>query len=378
MVWGALLGVSLQARAIELAPTRSLTAYGTLAIAGASVAAFTQILAGLLSDRRRRRGSRRIEFYAAGAIVGAAALVWFYSASTFTQLVAATIVLQVAMNIAIGPYQAAIPDFIEERRFGSASSWMAGLQSLGNAAGAVVAGFIADARAVAAILCGALLAGCAVTSLHVRRLQPGPHETTAVWISREFGNLFISRALVYVGFYTLLGYLLFYVSDLPGMHGAEIKRFAGFLLLLFTVAGAAGAWLGSAPARGMDRRTLATIGGSVFIASLLIFLAITGAIAVPAATLAAGASWGVFLTADWSLGCRFLPRSALATAMAFWNLALLLPQILAPLIATAAIGGLHQLHTGRGPKVAFLVAALEVACGIAWLWRLPAFRAEFV
>src|SRR5581483_4877888 len=85
MVWGALLGISLQARSLQLAPGWALSAYPVLAVSGACVAAVTQIAAGILSDRLRARGSRRIEFYAAGAIGAAAAILWFYLAHSFAE-----------------------------------------------------------------------------------------------------------------------------------------------------------------------------------------------------------------------------------------------------------------------------------------------------
>ena len=83
---------------------------------------------------------------------------------------------------------------------------------------------------------------------------------------------------------------------------------------------------------------------------------------------------GVFLTADWALGCQFLPRFALATAMGIWNLALLVPQIIAPAIATAVLSAMHALNSPNAASIAFVTASIEVAIGIAWIWRLPGSR----
>ena len=128
-VWGALLGISLQARTIELTAGNALIAYGHLATAGAIVAAVVQIVVGPWSDARRRTGSRRLEFYGTGAIASALAIAWFYAARDFAGLTAAFLCLQAGMNVAIGPYQAIIPDVVTRARFGVASSWMAALQS---------------------------------------------------------------------------------------------------------------------------------------------------------------------------------------------------------------------------------------------------------
>lgn len=370
VVWGALLGVSLQARATQLGGVHALSAYGTLAAAGAAVAAFTQITIGVLSDRRRARtGSKRIEFHGTGAILAAAALVWFYSAPTFSLLVAAVIAVQIAMNVAIGPYQAVIPDFIADERMDSASSWMAALQSAGNAAGALIAGLVHDARAVAAAIAACLVGTWFVTAMHVRTLTLLPAQPAALRVSRAFVDLFISRAFVFLGFYTLLGYLYFYVR---GSIGGDTKLVTSVLILITTASAAIGAIAAARFTVRLDRRAVASIGGVAFIGGLFAFLFAHALAPIAASALFAGAAWGVFVTADWALGCYFLPKHALATAMGFWNLALLIPQILAPVLATAVLSGLHALQSGAAPRIAFVLAACEVAVGIAWIWRLPA------
>jgi maltose/moltooligosaccharide transporter len=368
MVWGALLGISLQSRSVEFYPHDAVRAYNELAISGACVAAVTQIVAGIISDRRRKNGSRRLEFYACGAIVGAAAVIWFYLAPDFRQLAAALLVLQLGLNIAIGPYQAAIPDFVEDAQLGGASAWMAALQSLGNVAGALAASFLKSAAAVGAAIAGALLAGFAVTAAHVRNLEPLAKPATPLRITRVFTDLFISRALMYVGFYTLLGYLYFYVARL--MRG-DPKANVGELLVTFLASAAIGAAIAGRAAGRFDRRAVAAAGGGMFICALVAFLFSKTAVELFGAAALAGAAWGIFLTADWALGCALLPRGSLATAMGVWNLALLIPQILAPSIVGAVLSALHALQSPDAARVAFIIACGEVAAGVAWLKRLP-------
>lgn len=371
MVWGALLGISLQARAIELAGPHAIAAYTLLPVAGASVAAVTQILFGILSDRRHRMGSRRTEFYIAGALLGAAAVVWFYLAPNYGQLVAAVITLQFGLNIAIGPYQAAIPDVAGPQTVGSASAWMAALQSLGNAAGILVATFVRSAAAIGLTIAATLLATGAATVTHVRRLNVSRDDEAPLNVTRNFIDLFISRAFVYLGFYTLVGYLLFYVTDT--MRGDSIML-TGILFLLFLAAAAGGAAFSGRAVSRFERRNVATIGGGVFIAALVVFVFSANVLPIVGAAIAAGAAWGVFLTADWALGCAFLPRAALATAMGIWNLALIIPQIAAPAAVWGLLSRLSALQSAEAPRLAFALACLEVAAGLFWLRRLPASR----
>ncbi len=129
LAWGAVLGISLQARCVQLAGSASLATYGEISALGALAAAVTQILVGFWSDALRRRGNNRAGFYVAGAIAGAAAIVAFYVAATPLELLAAFVALQLGLNFAIGPYQAILPDTVDDARLGRASAWMAAMQS---------------------------------------------------------------------------------------------------------------------------------------------------------------------------------------------------------------------------------------------------------
>ncbi len=369
VVWGALLGISLQARATQLVPHDTILAYGELASWGAAAAAVTQIVAGILSDRLRIRGSKRIEFYIAGALAASVALVWFYTARSFAGLLEAVMLLQIAMNAAIGPYQAVIPDFVVPERTGAASSWMAALQSLGNAAGAALAALVSDTRIVVGGIIAALLSTCAATAVHVARLPLLPAASERVRITRAFVDLFVSRAFVYLGFYTLVGYLFFYIAaTLAG----NTNRLTGITLLIVTASGALGAAAASRAADMLDRRALATAGGGAFVVAIGLLIGVHAFVAIALVAALAGASWGAFLTADWALGCGFMPRAHVATGMGVWNLALLVPQVLAPLVASGIIGALHALQSNAAPRIAFAAAIAEIVLGIAWIWRLPA------
>ncbi len=374
-VWGALLGISLQARTIELVPGASaLIAYGRLATIGALVAAIVQIAVGPLSDARRRRGSRRIEFYVAGSAIGAFALAGFFAAGNFGALTLAFVALQAGLNFAIGPYQAIIPDAIPRSEFGRASSWMAALQSAGNALGAVLAATINDARLLASALIVVLGGTAAATCAHARSIEleaARPREPLRV--TRAFADLFVSRAFVYTGFYTLLGYLLFYVAAVLGTPSlAAAKLHSGELILAFTVMGALGAVAAARPSDRLDKRLVASAGGAIVIAALGGFIAAHTFGGAAAATLVAGFGWGIFLAADWAIACRVLPPGALATTMGIWNLAVILPQIVAPALTTAVLARLTLAAAAQGPKAAFALAAGETLVGVAWLWRLPA------
>jgi MFS family permease len=373
-IWGALLGVSLQARTSVLSPSDPQLATNQLATAGAFVAVIMQILIGMLADARRRSGSRRIEFYAFGAIVGAIALMLFYEARSFAGLIVAFVLLQASLNVAIGPYQAIIPDFVRPTRIGVASSWMAALQSAGNAIGALAASFITNLSLLGASLSALLLTTFVGTASYVRGLaiQTAPSIQARPRITRSFVDLFISRGLVYIGFYTLLFNLFFYVQHVLGASTiAGTSKLTGILIVSFTIVGVAGAALAGRPSDRADKRLVASLGGAGFIIALLLFIVSHTIAGAAAASVVAGIGWGVFLVADWTIACRVLPAGAMASAMGVWNIAIVIPQVIAPALTTWLLVHVVVTEPMVASRATFALALGETLCGIAWLWRIP-------
>lgn len=372
-VWGAVLAISLQSRTIELTHDDPLKRAGAILALGAAIAAVVQIVAGALSDRRRKRGSRRIEFYVIGTAIGTIGIGWFYVAPTIAQLTIGYAILQVGLNVATGAYQAIVPDTFQASRVGLASSWLAGLQSAGNALGAIVAALVSQTRIIATALSAVLIAGCATTVAHLRgrSLQPIENEIVRMPVAR-FVNLFGSRLLLYAAFYSLVDYLYFAVVDLSAQaSSAHIKFFSAVLLLLFTACGALGAAAVARASDRADKRAVITLGGGIFAISLLALVFAKNFLELAGSAGFAGAGWGIVLVADWALACRLLPVRTMATSMAVWNLSVLLGQVLAPLAVNSLLARLGMSGGPHALPAIFSVAAIEACFGILWIWRLP-------
>lgn len=373
LVWGAVLGLSLQARCVQLAGSQSLALFGVVSTAGAIVAAIVQLSVGPWSDARRRGGDSRALFYAAGVLVAAFSLLAFYLSPTVPLFIASFVTLQFGMNLAIGPYQAILPDAVAPSRIGAASGWMAAMQSVGNAGGAIAATLLGTTPMLAAVLAVVLLGSAQITLAHLRSIVLQPIAATAprMHVTPSLVDLFISRALVYAGFYTLLGYFFFYVrAALPKHFPVDATTAAGIGILIFTIVGALGASIAARPADRVDERLVVTAGGAV-IAGSIVFLAVGSSLWVAGIAIGgAGIGWGIFLCADWAFACRLLPPGSLATSMAVWNIAVIGPQILAPAITTLVLIRFHALATSAGPRDAFFMAALETLAGTLWIWRL--------
>ncbi len=364
LVWGAVLGVALQSRIDALAGGDALVRFAQIVPLGALVAAITQILVGILSDRRRKQGSSRVEFYVVGIIVAVPALWVLMTAGTLAMLVVAFLALQIGANIATGPLQTTIAEYIPAQRYGAASAAMGALQSLGNAVGALVASQIPDARLVALIMMLSLLVSAFITIQDVRTSAPCESALLDdVLIVRDRSVLFLSRALVYLGLYSLLGYAYFFIRDALGLTAESSVRSSGVMLLAFTIGGALGAVLAGRPSDRLDRRVPALVGGGLASGSLALMAFWVSS--VPGAWLCAGIAglgWGALLVADWAIATRLLPPTVRATAMGIWNLAVVVPQMLAPVLAAGLVAA-FAVETSAAPRWALGLAAIWICAG---------------
>jgi MFS family permease len=368
-VWSAILGFFLQSRIETLAPAGGgIIAYAWIASGGAVIAAAVQLAAGFASDRRIALTGHRREFYIAGVAIAAVALVAFFAAPSLALLSAAFAALQIGMNLAGGPYQAAISDAIGEERRGRASAWMSVSSFAGSVTGLLVAAASQGLIAAAALVV-ALVAGTAVALVHLRMLPATNVRPAALRITAPLVTVLLSRAAINVGFYTLFGFLFFFVRE--SLHVADARTTTGLLFLAFTIAGVAGAALAGPAADRIDKRIVVSVAAVAIAFAVGAFALALNPVVAFAAAIASGCAWGAFFTADWAIAYAVLPRDAMASAMGVWNLAAAIPQIVAPVITAPLVTALDARSAGLGPRVALLLVVVEFALGAALLWRLP-------
>jgi MFS-type transporter involved in bile tolerance (Atg22 family) len=221
VVWTAVLGVVLQDRVSALAP-HAVSAYALLAAVGACVAAAVQVAAGFASDRRRAQVGHRRLFYGAGVALAIPSLVLLTVAPSLAWLWIATLLLQVGMNVAGGPYQGIVGDYVEPERVGRASSWMSVHQFSGSVVGLVLTTLLHGA-ALGVALAACLAAGWWTTDAYVARLPRARDAAAPLRVDRDMWTVLVSRALINVGFYTLFGFLFFFVRESLGVSAAEAR-----------------------------------------------------------------------------------------------------------------------------------------------------------
>ncbi len=367
-VWSAILGVYLQSRITGLAPGDALRVYGIVAASGAVVAAIVQVGIGRWSDQRIEARGHRREFYLTGVAIAIVALGAFFGARSALTLSLAFIALQIGMNVVGGPYQAAIPDAVPAAAGGRASAWMSTLSFAGSVAGLIVAA-TSDGIIAALALMLALGAGAAITLAHVRRLAPIAVRGTSFRFTRDIVTLLISRGAINVGFYTLFGFLFFFVGE--SLHVTDARTTTGLLFIVFTVAGIAGAAIAARPADRYDKRAVIGVAALAIAVTVGVFAAAPNVGVAYVAAAASGVAWGAFFTADWAIAYVVLPRGAMATALGVWNLAAAIPQIVAPALTAPLVAAVNARSPGNGPRAALALVIVEFCIGAALVWRIP-------
>ncbi|NNM99044.1 MAG: hypothetical protein HKL91_04485 [Candidatus Eremiobacteraeota bacterium] len=371
-VWGAILGVLLQARLVALFGDVAAQRYAFFAAAGAATAILAQFVSALLSDRAVARRATRAPLYIVGTTLSIGAIVLFLRGNSAPELLAAYIALQIGMNVAIAPYQAAVPEYLERAAQRTGSAWLAAMQSLGNAVGAVIAA-VATPAVTAAMLPLLLLGALAPAyRLLARVVDPRTIEPDEpVRISRAHVDLFGSRAMIFLAFYTMLGYLYFWVLGSGLADIAAPRTIAGAAIVAFTLAGVGGASLAARLGKRFDLRATAIAGVACFALATALYVVSRGLLVLSVASIVGGLGWGAFLSADWALGARYVLPGARSLGFALWNLAVVLPQFFAP----SLVGLLATIVRPNGAwatsRFAFGIAFFELIVGMLWLVRLP-------
>jgi len=363
--WFLVLLVLLPAKVAELSPPEEKASrLGFLFGLGAVMAVLGPPLVGHLSDRL----GRRRPFLLWGSLLTALALFLLVHAPSYTLLLLAYLLLQVADDLATGPYSALIPDLVPKGARGVASGYMGVLQVSGQVLGGAV-GFLLPLE-VQGYLAGFLnLLGAGLSLKLIPDRLANPAERTlcaalaAPWRDRDFLLVYLTRFLVMLGFYLAQTYLQYYLADAVGTFQAGGRTLAQEPFQAVALLGlliALGAGLASVPAgRASDRWGrkpliyLSGVGLGLLMPLILLFPRYDLLLAL---ALFFGLFYGVYLAVDWALVTDVLkdPR-AHATEMGLWQTAIVLPQVLAGAFGKP-LDLLNAREEGLGYLVLFLLA----------------------
>jgi MFS family permease len=354
---------------------------GLIAGASASFALVFNPIGGALSDRTRSRFGRRAPWLFGAPLALLLVLAVIGQIRTVPVMLAGWCSAQAIANLYQAPLTAVIPDRVPRTRRGAASAVTGVAMVLGGVAGVGVASLFTAHLAWGYLALGLLMAGAAISFVlntadasSAEAPRP-PRDTRGVsarladFLSalrhRDFLCVFASRAASIMGYFLIIGYELYILTDyirLPG--GMRPAQGIAVLAAIAAVGSLLAAAIAGPLSDRLNRRKPFVFASSAIAGAgcLLPVLSPTfGAVELYAAF--AGLAFGTYLSVDAALVTLVLPRQeSIARDLGVLNMANAGPQVLAPLVAALIIG-----HLG-GYRVLFIIGGcFGVAGAIAVL-----------
>lgn len=350
-LWGALLGTVLSSQMTRLAPGDNAAVLGLLYAFGAFPALVIPLIAGPLSDRCTHPMGRRRPYVIGGiggGLLGLALMALGYSILSLPAFFFGYLVLQLGSNVALAAYSGVIPDVVPDDQRGVASGFMAVMSQTGTLFGALMTSLVLDPKTEAGpiyLLIGAVFVIFGIITVRSTPEVPLPGPVPpfdwrkyfrSLWIDPkqhpDFAWVWITRALMMLGFYLIQPYLLYFVRDVIG--AKEPAKSAGVAFALILVAATISGYFGGAISDRVGRKPV-VIGASLVIAAMCLLFpfcrTMEHAVAVG---LVFGLGYGAYISVDWALGTDVLPSAHdSGKDMAVWHVSMTLPQQIAPFTA---------------------------------------------
>jgi len=385
VLWPSIHSIIIPLRLLEFAPEAQKNTYlGLLTFVGSLIAVFIQPLAGAFSDRFGSSWGRRRPFIFVGTLLALLFLPSIGISGSFLFLLIGYCLLQVATNIAQGPFQAFIPDLVPHGRRGVAS----GAKSLAEILGGVVflrlVAYFMDSYtstgsnvwlwAAIGFLGLMLLAAMVATVLTVKE-QPSSStgELSAVKTmagaykidvkaNPGFIWFLVSRLFILMAMVVLQTFALYFVIDVihppnPAGLAADLLITVGvFLLLAVYPAGRLSDRFG--------RKPIILFSGFVGIVGILVLFLAHSYIGTLVCGGLLGLSAGAFLSTNWALATDLVPAGEEARYLGLTNIATAGAGALARLIGPV-IDFFNTRQSGLGYSVMLLVCVIYFIIGSA-------------
>jgi MFS family permease len=345
---------------------------GLISFAGLGAALLVQPIAGLITDRLRRRLDRRS--FAVLIVLPIIAGMWLFAGATAVLVVAAAyLVVQVSASALQSVQQTWIPEHVDPSVRGRA----AGLKTAFDLGGAFLAFgslgvLLAAGDAVPAVVAITVL--LIVSLVVVVLLVPatrgdamGPAPGIApTSLPTGFRRLVLARFLFLLGTYGIGRFLLLISADRMGIDPARAADETGGLLALFTLVGAVAAVPFGAIADRLGRVPVMRLGILLSAVGIAAFLPAAGVwgILIGGTTMSLGTA--AFVTANWAATTRLVPPERSGRLMAIANFG--------TGGAAACVGLLGPLIDWGGFTPAILLGTIATLAALAPLTRIAPIR----
>jgi MFS family permease len=357
---------------------------GVVAGVSACFALVFNPIGGALSDRTRSRFGRRAPWLVAASAGLLVMLALLGSASTIPLILIAWCLAQAVANLYQAPLTAVVPDRVAPARRGAASS-VAGVASvLGGVAGVGLASKFSLHLAVGYPALGVLVvltawyfvasttdaptAGWARPPRDTRRAAARLGDFTSALRHRDFALVFASRAAAILGYFLVISYELYILTDYIKLPGAMKPAQGVTVLAAISAVGAilAAAIAGPVSDRLDRRKPFVFLSSAIAGAGCILPVLSPTFTTIEIFAALAGLAFGCYLSVDAALVTLVLPRGEdAARDLGVLNIANAGPQVIAPLFAALIIS-----HLG-GYRTLFIVGG---CCGIAGAFAVMGVR----
>ncbi|WP_395942541.1 MFS transporter [Brevundimonas sp.] len=347
--------------------------YSQAMIWGCLAAGVGNVIGGALSDRTRSRHGRRRPWILVGAVLTAASYGLILSSSTPLGLVVGMVAFQIAFNILLAPLIALFADRMPENRRGAMSAVVGMAFPLAVAIGSLLMAWGPQGEAARFATLGAVVLAATVPFALMTREDPPPPSGTLraplsglsltslfrPFATRDFALAWSARFLIATGYSIVAFYLFYYIADVIGfatLFPGRTAEAGHSLLTTISVVGVigVGALAVIAGPRIRRRKPLGVSGGLLLAGAALVLAVAPQWTAVLLAFAVYGLGQGAFGAVEIALMTDVLPSAQdHGKDMGLINLAVTLPQALAPLIGLGLLDGMHL-----GFRSLFLAAAV--------------------
>lgn len=414
--WTIMLNNILPTRVLKfVAEAYKGTCLGTVTTAGAFIALLTCPIVGMINDRLRISFGRRRTFILYGTLLLFVALMALTYSNKFIFFLCSYLLIQFAANTAGTPFLALIPDQVPPEQCGKASGIMAFFDTAGRIAGAIVGAFMLGSKNIPSFVVSHTPTFLRDTTQKLINNDPlvplmwvimlimvifllftligvkEPLETQQnndkeplsiksftnaftfdVKSNTSFAWLLLSRGFNQLGVSTVTTFLLYYIKDYLGVGDINAaNQKIGILMVAVAIT-----TLPSAIGAGFltdifGRKIFIYISNIIMVGISITFISIHDFNSALIVGIIFGLAFGTFYTADWTLGIDLLPKDgSSAKNMGIWNLAGIVPQVLAPAIGGVILDKFNLIQTNLGYKAIFTTVVIYFIIGTGLLIKV--------
>jgi MFS family permease len=374
-LYAAVLAVLLPNQIQLLVGDAKTTALATVFAITSVFSSIATPLAGAFSDRTRSRFGRRSPWIFTGALVGGGSLALVPYMPSLAWIIMAWIISAVALNAMQAAITTIVADRLAPAERGVASGLIGAGMTAGGTVGIIIGGMMGDHIALAYEMFAAWIAVVSVIFVLINPDRPseGPSAPkfdigeflSGFWIdprkSPDFTWAFMGRFTIYMGYQSIVTYLLYILQDYIGLSrghaNTAISHLSEITFAALVGAALAAGWLSDRLAR---RKPL------VFAGSFIMALAVAAPLVAPnlqgmfvyAGLI--GLGYGAFMSVDLALMTQVLPDSrgeSTGRDLGILTTAINIPQILSPVFAAwlLSISG-HDYRSLFIASAAFILA----------------------